>query len=200
MQQTESTPQKVRRLRALSETEKLSLIFTQQRKIGELEERLHAFQCAHQTGACPSCRDKDLIIAQLQQQNERLRNKVYGRSSERRKKVKKKKDRKEGGPRGGASQRTRLPSEQFPEARIEECTLEDGTPPGCDQCAQPMTDSGMRESSERIEYQPAEIFILRTHRVRYHCKCCQSAPKTAILPYIISVPHMFIASLLAIII
>ena len=182
MQQTESAQQRVSRLRALNETEKLSLIFTQQRKMSEFQERLEAFHCAHQAGVCPLCRDKDLTIVQLQQQNERLRDKLYGRSSERRKKGKKKRGGKRGNPKGGAGQRVRLPSEQFPDARIQECTLQDATPPECDQCAQPMADSGMRESSERIEYQPAEVYILRTHRVRYHCKCCQSAPKTAALP------------------
>lgn len=182
MQQTESTQQKVSRLRALNETEKLSLIFTQQRKMSEFQERIEAFHCAHQTGACPLCQDKDLTIAQLQQQNERLRDKIYGRSSERHKKGKKKRSGKRGNQKGGASQRTRLPSEQFPDARIQECILQDAVSPECDQCAQPMADSGMRESSERIEYQPAEVYILRTHRVRYHCKCCQSAPKTATLP------------------
>jgi transposase len=46
-----------------------------------------------------------------------------------------------------------------------------------------MTDSGMTEDpTERIEYQPAEMYILRIKRKRYHCKCCQSALKTAILP------------------
>src|SRR3989338_903711 len=182
MQHQESTQQKVSRLRGLNETEKLSLIFTQQRKMSEFQERLEAFQCAHQTGTCPLCQDKDLTIAQLQQQNERLRDKLYSRSSERRKKGKKKRVGKRGNQKGGSAQRVRLPSEQFPGARIEECTLQDATPPECDQCAQPMGDSGMRETSERLEYQPAEVYILRTHRVRYHCKCCQSAPKTATLP------------------
>lgn len=182
MQHQESTEQKVSRLRELNETDKLSLIFTQQRKMTEYQERLEAFQCAHQTGACPLCQDKDLTIAQLQQQIERLRNKLFGRSSERRKKGKKKKAGKRGNQKGGAAQRVRLPSEQFPDARIEECTLQDATAPECDHCAQPMGDSGMRETSERLEYQPAEVYILRTHRVRYHCKCCQSAPKTATLP------------------
>jgi transposase len=182
MQHQETTQQKVSRLRALNEAEKLSLIFTQQRQMGEFQERLAAFHCAHQTGSCPLCRDKDLTIAQLQQQIERLRDKLYGRSSERGKKGKKKRGGKRGNPKGGASKRIRLPSEQFPDARIEESTLQDATPPACDHCTQPMTDSGMRESAERIEYQPAEVYILRTHRVRYHCKCCQSAPKTAALP------------------
>jgi transposase len=45
-----------------------------------------------------------------------------------------------------------------------------------------MTDSGLRETAERTEYKPAEMYIVRTHRVRYHCKCCQSAPQTADLP------------------
>ena len=83
MQQGESTHDKVRRLRTLNEGEKLSLIFTQQRKLGEIQERIEAFQCAHETGSCPLCRDKDLTIAQLQQQNEQLRQKLYSRSSER---------------------------------------------------------------------------------------------------------------------
>jgi transposase len=180
MQQTELAQEKVFRLRALNENEKLSLIFTQQRKMSEFQERLHAFQCAHQTGICPLCQDKDVTIVQMQQQIKQLQDRLYGRSSERRKKGKKKRKRKKEG--GGASKRVRLPSEQFPDARIEECTLQDSTPPECEQCAQLMADSGMRESAERIEYQPAEVYILRTHRVRYHCKCCQSAPKTAALP------------------
>jgi hypothetical protein len=64
MQQGESTQDKVRRLRALNEGEKLSMIFTQQRKLSEFEERLEVFRCSHQTGQCPLCRDKDLVIAQ----------------------------------------------------------------------------------------------------------------------------------------
>jgi transposase len=185
MQQGESTHDKVRRLRALKEGEKLSLIFTQQRKLSEFEERIEAFQCAHQTGVCPLCRDKDLTIAQLQQQNEQLRHKLYGRSSERSGKDKPQGNGngKRGNPNGGASQRTRLPSERFPNARVQEITLEDPVPPSCDECEQQMTDSGMTEDpTERIEYQPAELYIVRTRRKRYHCKCCQSALKTAILP------------------
>lgn len=184
-QQGETTHERVRRLRTLNEGEKLSLIFTQQRKLGEFQERIEAFQCAHENGECALCRDKDLTIAQLQQQNEQLRHKLYGRSSERSGKGKKPGDGngKRGNPNGGASERTRLPSERFPNARIQEITLEDSVPPSCDECEQQMTDSGMTEDpTERVEYQPAELYILRTRRKRYHCKCCQSALKTAALP------------------
>ncbi len=38
-----------------------------------MKDRIEAFQCAHETGQCPLCRDKDLKIAQLQQQIEQLK-------------------------------------------------------------------------------------------------------------------------------
>lgn len=183
MKQGESTQERVRQFRALSEPEKLSLLFTQQRKLGEYQERIDAFQCSHNHGECALCRDKDLAIAQLQSQVEQLKNKIFGRSSERRNKGKKKGGGgNKGNPNGGAPERKRLPSEQFPDARIQEETLEDPTPPACAECAQPMTDSGLRETAERFEFQPAELYIQKTHRVRYHCKCCESPPQTAALP------------------
>jgi transposase len=177
-QGTESTQARASRLRRLNEGEKLSLIFTQQRKLDEFKERVEAFQCAHKMGQCPLCSDKDLAIIQLQQQVEQLRNKLYGRSSERRNKGKKNKGEK---PKS-SPKRTRLPSDQFPDARIEVSTVKDPAPPQCSECKESMTDSGLRETTERIEYQPAEIYIQRTHRMRYHCKCCQVAPQTAALP------------------
>ena len=181
--EVESTRDRASRLRLLNEGEKLSLIFTQHRKLGEYEERLESFQCAHSTGQCPLCKDKELTIAQLQQQNEQLRNKLFGRSSERRGKGQKnKKPGNKGSQSNGPSKRTRLPSEQFPDARIQAITVEDAAPPQCSECQQAMADSGLRETAERIEYQAAEIYILRSHRLRYHCPCCQSAPQTAGLP------------------
>jgi transposase len=185
MHQGESTHEKVRRLRSLNEGEKLSLIFTQQQKLGEIQKRIEAFQCAHETGSCPLCRDKDLTIIQLQQQNEQLLHKLFSRSSERSGKGKKPGGGggKRGNPKGGAPTRTRLPSERFPDARIEEVILGDPVPPSCDDCQRQMTDSGMTEDpAERVEYQPAEIYIVRTRCKRYHCKVCESALKTTDLP------------------
>ena len=51
-----------------------------------------------------------------------------------------------------------------------------------------MTDSGLREVSERLELIPMEMFIVRMLRVRYPCKCCQTAPVTGALPTRIA-PH-----------
>lgn len=59
MQHQGTLQEKVSRLRALNEGEKLSLIFTQQRELREYRERMDAFECAHETGECALCRDKD---------------------------------------------------------------------------------------------------------------------------------------------
>jgi len=181
----ETTQDQIRRLRSLNEGEKLSLIFSQHRKLNEYEDRIEALQCSHQTGTCPLCRDKDLQIQQLQQQIDQLRSKLYGRSSERSAKGKKPGSggKNSGNPKGGSPERTRLPSERFPNAQVQEVIQEDPVPPMCDECAQPMTDSGMTEDpTEKVEYQAALLFITRTRRKKYHCKCCQCAPKTAALP------------------
>ena len=108
MRNTESTNDQIRRMRELNEGEKLSLIFSQQRQLDEYQERIHAFECNHKIGSCPLCRDKDLTILRLQQQNEILRNKLFGRSSERSGKDKSPKKKGRGNPKGGASKRTRL--------------------------------------------------------------------------------------------
>src|SRR6185369_4009007 len=115
-----TTQEQIRRLRALNEGEKLSLIFTQHRKLNEYEDRIEAFQCAHQTGTCPLCRDKDLQIQQLQQQNDQLRSKLYGRSSEQSARGKGNGGKNRGNPKGGSPERTRLPSERFPNAQVQE--------------------------------------------------------------------------------
>lgn len=184
---TETNQTRIKKLRQLNEHEKLSLIFTQQRKLNEYEEQNKILQCVHQKGECVLCLNKDIQIKQLQTQIkqlqtqiEQLRHKKFGRSSERKGKGKGKK--KEDKTSKQKKKRKRLPSEQFPDAHIQECTIEASEIPQCSECLEFMTDSGMRETAERIEYQPAELYIQRTHRVRYHCKCCQSPLSTAELP------------------
>lgn len=171
--------QKAEKIRTLSETEKVALICGQQYQISQIQERVEQLKCAHQNGQCVVCQDKERTIVEQSDLIKTLRAKLYGRSSERRKKGKK---------RGGNSnkpkseRRVRLPSEQYPNARIQEETISDSEPPRCPDCNYAMVDSGLRETSERLELIPMEIFIVRMNRVRYHCKCCQSAPQTAALP------------------
>jgi transposase len=171
----EAAQDRVRSVRGLAEGEKLSLIFSQQRKVEELEDHLSAIRCAHQSGQCVLCSDKDSVIAAQQAQIHELKKRLFGRSSERRKKGSKK---PKGNPKKPSETRTRLPSAQFPNARVQEETLTDGVAPTCNECQESMVDSGLRETAERLEYIPEELYILRTHRVRYRCNCCQSAPQT----------------------
>lgn len=169
---------RVNKFRSLSDSEKVALICGQQYKITQIQDRVEQLKCAHESGECVLCRDKDKTIEELNDTIKGLRAKLYGKSSE---KSKHGGDGKGGNP-GNSGPRTRLPSEQYPNAKIVEETVTDPHPPKCLECHNEMTDSGLRETSERLELIPMEIFIVRMNRVRYHCKCCQNAPQTAALP------------------
>ena len=165
------------KLRGLSEFEKIALICGQQLQLNKIQGRVEQLKCAHETGLCVHCTDKDTKIEELNETIKSLRAKIYGRSSERRNR---KKGNKENKPK--AKTRVRLPSEQYPNAKIKIETIAESAPPKCTECHEAMIDSGMRETSERLEIIPMQIFIVQMQRVRYHCKCCQSAPVTAALP------------------
>ena len=166
------------KLRALSESEKVALLCGQQYQLGQMQERVEQLKCAHEHGQCVLCKDKDKTIEELNDTIKALRAKLFGKSSEKSKPG----GNGKGGKPGNSSPRTRLPSEQYPKAKIVERTVEDPNPPPCPECQEAMTDSGLRETSERLEIIPMEIYIVRMNRVRYHCKCCQTAPQTAALP------------------
>jgi transposase len=167
------------KIRSLTEIEKVALICGQQFKLDQIQDRVEQLKCAHTTGQCVVCADKDKTIEEKDEIIKALRAKLFGKSSERRRKNKKNGSNSN---KPKASERIRLPSEQYPNARIKEETIIDTTPPTCPDCNNEMTDSGLRETSERLELIPMEIFIVRMNRVRYHCKCCQCAPQTAALP------------------
>jgi vacuolar-type H+-ATPase subunit F/Vma7 len=167
------------KIRSLSETEKVAIICGQQFKLDQIQDRVEQLKCAHTTGQCVVCADKDKTIEEKDEIIKALRAKLYGKSSERRKKNKKSSGNSN---KPKSDERIRLPSEQYPNARIKEEPITDTTPPICPECKKEMTDSGLRETSERLELIPMEMFIVRMSRVRYHCKCCQCAPQTAALP------------------
>lgn len=169
---------RVRQVRTLSEHEKVSLICSQQYQLHEIQDRVEQLRCAHENGECVLCKDKDKTIEELNDTIKALQARLYGKSSEKSKPG----GNEKGGKPGNAVPRTRLPSEQYPNAKIVEQTVTDPHPPKCPECQQEMTDSGLRETSERLELIPMEIYIVRMNRVRYHCKCCQTAPETAALP------------------
>lgn len=74
-----------------------------------------------------------------------------------------------------------LPSKRYPDLPIEDIEVRDESPPKCS-CGQDMTDTGLRDSSERIEVEPKVYRIKRYNRVVYTCRCCKSAMASAKAP------------------
>ena len=173
------------KLRTLSESEKVALICGQQYQLHQIQDRVEQLRCAHESGQCVLCADKDKTITEQNEVIKALRAKIYGRSSERRGKSPKGGGE---GKKGNTGPRVRLPSEQYPNAKVQEEIIAESVPPPCSECHLPMTDSGLKETSERLELVPMQMFIVRMLRIRYHCKCCQTAPVTASLPARIA-PH-----------
>jgi transposase len=71
-----------------------------------------------------------------------------------------------------------LPSERYPGIPIFQHEVVSFTPMKCE-CGHEMTDSGMRESSERLEVHPRLYQIIRFDRVKYTCKKCHVGIATA---------------------
>jgi transposase len=176
---TKTQQEQIRGTKNLSDQDKTAFICQQQYRINELEKRIEQLTCTHEKGECVNCKNKDLTIAELKEIINHLHTQKYKRSSERRIKQPKQKTPSD---KPKSEKRVRLPSEQYPNAKITEETIAQAVPPQCDDCHEDMTDSGLRETSERLEMIPMQIFILRIHRVRYHCKNCQCAPVTTPLP------------------
>ena len=173
---------KASKLRSLSDSEKVTLICGQQFSLEQLQTRVDDLKCAHEQGLCVLCADKDKTIQDMQEQIKLLKTKVYGRSSEKRRSGGKPKKKSPDSKDNKKKNRTRLPSALYPNAKIEDRIIADSTPPCCRECQEGMVDSGLRETAESLDMIPTQIFIVRTKRIVYHCKKCQSAPQAAALP------------------
>ena len=106
-----------------------------------------------------------------------IRNKFYGKSSERSKQRNKSQALKK--PRG---KRVQLPSERYPNLPLVEREVELETMPTCSCCGAKMRDSGMTEDSEFLTVLPAEYFIILQKRHKYSCRKCHGDMKTAPAP------------------
>lgn len=71
-----------------------------------------------------------------------------------------------------------LPSERYPQIPITKREIKSPHPPQCG-CGQEMVDSGLRETTERLEVQPKQFYIVRDERVTYTCKSCDAGIATA---------------------
>ena len=105
----------------------------------------------------------------------RLKNRLFGKSSERsnNKKNKTRNIRKK------RKNFKKLPSERYPDAPVIEREIELEEIPFCSCCGKEMSDSGLKETSEYLEVIPKRYTIIRQIRHKYNCRHCHSDLKTA---------------------
>lgn len=108
----------------------------------------------------------DLI---LQEQLDELRDKVFGRSSERYKKPVK--DGEDNAPKPPPKPRVKKPSERYPNIPVREEFITLDPSPACPCCGEVMSDSGMTEDSEQLTVIPKKYEILRQMRAKFRCSC-----------------------------
>jgi transposase len=109
-----------------------------------------------------------------------LKNKLYGKSSER--------EPVTGGEDDKATEtrppkaRVLLPSQRYPDAQLieREVTLQEL--PACGCCGNEMEDSGMTEDSEFLTVIPKQFVVVRQKRHKYRCGRCHGDIKTAPAP------------------
>lgn len=118
--------------------------------------------------------DKTLLI---QDQYVVLKNKFFGRSSERSPaQIEKQSGSQE--PRQ-KQRRVLLPSERYPNAPLIERDITLEALPDCACCGSQMEDSGLTEDSEALSVVPAQYLVIRQKRHTYRCGHCQGSMQTA---------------------
>lgn len=105
-----------------------------------------------------------------------VKNKIFGKSSER-------------SPKGSANlkgkefktpkTKIQLPSLRYPNAPLIEKDIELAELPSCNACGNQMEDSGLTEDSEQLTTIPRQFSIVRFKRHKYRCGCCHGDLKTA---------------------
>jgi transposase len=121
----------------------------------------------------------------VNQQMITIRNKVFGRSSEKSKKHRNKsgsKTKRTSDPNKIRKKRILLPSERYPDARIIERDVKFTEPCSCQWCTSTLIDSEMVEESEFLTVIPKEYLIIRQRRHKYKCVKCYGDIQTAPAP------------------
>jgi len=106
-----------------------------------------------------------------------LKNKIFGRSSE--KSEKRSSNKKNEGKRG---KRVQLPSKRYPNVPITEQHIEIENLPQCNCCNGDLKDTGITEDSEYLTVIPAIYMIIRQKRHKYKCTKCHGNLITANAP------------------
>ena len=71
----------------------------------------------------------------------------------------------------------KLPSERFPNLEIKEEVIKEEHPPLCPCCNEVMKESGLFDTSEKLEIIPKQYYIQRSKRVKYNCSTCHGSMK-----------------------
>lgn len=66
----------------------------------------------------------------------------------------------------------KLPSERYPNIEVKEELIRSETPPQCPCCQKTMKESGLFDTSEKLEVIPKSYYIQRLKRVKYNCGNC----------------------------
>lgn len=108
-----------------------------------------------------------------------LRNVLFGKSSEKERKVE---TSLESSPPKPKSVRPQCLSERYPDALRIERHVEIKDVPNCRCCGSELSDSGMTENSEFLTTIPKQYLIVEQKRHKYRCKKCHSEIVTAPCP------------------
>jgi transposase len=69
----------------------------------------------------------------------------------------------------------KLPSQKFPDLEVKEEVSQPEHPPICPCCNEPMKESGLFDTSEKLEVIPKKYYILKTKRPKYNCCNCHGS-------------------------
>ena len=108
-----------------------------------------------------------------------VKNKFFGKSSERSPKPKSEEGQKKSGTK---KKRVLLPSERYPEAPLIERHITLDVLPSCGCCGTQMYDTGMTEDSEYLTVIPKQHLVVLQMRHKYGCGKCHGDMKTAPAP------------------
>lgn len=168
-QQNLFDPVPVERFQILSKEELVELAKQHQSIIGQFQKKVERLEAINNELA-----QKQLFV---DEQFITIKNKLFGKSSERRKS----KSSSRGSGLAG-KKKVQLPSERYPHAPLIERHVTLDQMPTCKCCGTEMVDSGMAEESEYLTKVPAQFFVVVQLRHKYACRTCHGDIVTAPAP------------------
>jgi transposase len=108
-----------------------------------------------------------------------IRNKLFGRSSEKSPPPAPKPSEGKKNPRRRRQGQKKSPSERYPNIPIVDKEVGFEKSPHCRTCGEEMASSSMSEVSEYLTVIPKQYMIIRQHRQKYRCPCCHGDIQTA---------------------